>query len=55
MEIQNSKWIAAKAILQDAIKPQKGKRYLICAIRKNTQEEFKRIRLDIADCWPEES
>lgn len=54
MEIQNSKWIAAKAILQDAIKPQKGKRYLICAIRKNTQEEFKRIRLDIADCWPEE-
>ena len=53
MEIDNDNWREAKSILQDAIKPQKGKRYLLCETRANTQKEFRAIRLDIADCWPE--
>ena len=52
MEIDNPDWRKAKQILQDAIKPQKGKRYLACEVRNSTQEDFRQIRLDIADCWP---
>ena len=52
MEIDNDDWRAAKRILQEAIKPQKGKRYLVCERRSSTQGDFEAIRLDIADCWP---
>ena len=54
-EIDNADWRKAKQILQDAIKPQKGKRYLACEVRRSTQEDFRQIRLDIADCWPSEN
>ena len=54
MEIDNADWREAKKILQEAIKPQKGKRYLVCERRSSTQGDFEAIRLDIADCWPEE-
>lgn len=54
MEIDNEDWREAKRILQDSIKPQKGKRYLICEVRPSTQADFETIRLDIADCWPRE-
>ena len=54
MEIDNADWREAKRILQDSIKPQKGKRYLVCERRASTQAEFRPVRLDIADCWPEE-
>ena len=52
MEVNNDKWREAKLILQAALKPEKGKQYLICEKRKTTQGDFKAIRLDIADCWP---
>lgn len=52
MEIDNPDWHEAKRILQDSIKPQKGKRYLICETRQDTQHDFAPIRLDAADCWP---
>lgn len=52
MEIDNADWREAKRILQDSIKPQKGKRYLVCETRPGTQHDFTAIRLDIADCWP---
>ena len=55
MEIDNADWREAKRILQEAIKPQKGKRYLVCERRSSTQGDFEAIRLDIADCWPEEN
>ena len=55
MEIDNADWRAAKRILQEAIKPQKGKRYLVCERRASTQDDFAAVRLDIADCWPGES
>lgn len=54
MEIDNPDWHEAKRILQDSIKPQKGKRYLVCETRPGTQHDFTAIRLDIADCWPRE-
>ena len=54
MEIDNPDWHEAKRILQNSIKPQKGKRYLICEVRPSTQADFETIRLDIADCWPRE-
>ena len=53
MEIDNGDWREAKRILQDAIKPQKGKRYLRCETRNTIQKNFSPIVLDIADCWPE--
>jgi hypothetical protein len=53
MEVDNAKWREAKQILQDALKQEKGKQYLICEKRKTTQGDFRAIRLDIADCWPE--
>lgn len=52
MEVANDKWREAKMILQEALKPEKGKQYLICEKRDSTQGDFKAIRLDIADCWP---
>ncbi len=55
MEIDNADWRAAKRILQEAIKPQKGKRYLVCERRASTQAEFEAVRLDISDCWPEDA
>ena len=54
MEIDNADWREAKSILQDSIKPQKGKRYLRCETRHSTEADFRPIVLDIADCWPEE-
>ena len=53
MEIDNTDWREAKRILQESIKPQKGKRYLVCERRASTQAEFRPVRLDIADCWPQ--
>jgi hypothetical protein len=55
MEIDNADWREAKRILQEAIKPQKGKRYLVCERRASTQSDFRPVRLDIADCWPDEA
>ena len=55
MEIDNPDWREAKRILQDSIRPQKGKRYLMCEVRPSTQDDFQTIRLDIADCWPREA
>jgi hypothetical protein len=54
MEVNSDKWREAKMILQDALKPEKGKQYLQVETRKSTQGEFRAIRLDIADCWPKE-
>lgn len=54
MEINNVQWREAKMLLQEAIKPQKGKRYLTCEVRPDVQHDFRSIRLDIADCWPTE-
>ena len=51
-EVKDARWNEARGILQDAIKPVAGKRYLVCSVRNTTQQDFKAIRLDLADCWP---
>lgn len=53
MEVKDKRWNEARQILQDAIKPQRGKRYLTCEIRKSTQADFRPISLNLNDCWPE--
>ena len=53
MEVKDSRWNKAREILQDAIKPVRGKRYLVCSVRKTTQQDFKPISLNLNDCWPE--
>ena len=54
-EVKDARWNEARGILQDAMKPVPGKRYLNCAVRNTTQQEFRTIRLDLADCWPEDA
>ena len=52
-EVKDARWNEARGILQDAMKPVPGKRYLNCRVRSSPQHDFKTIRLDLADCWPE--
>lgn len=54
MEVKDHRWNEARGLLQDSIKPVKGKQYLSCEQRKSTQDDFCMIKLDVADCWPEE-
>ena len=53
MEVKDENWRAAKEILQSALNPVKGKQYLRCEVRSSTQGEYRAIKLDLADCWPE--
>lgn len=50
--ISAPQWVAARKMLLDSINPQKGRAYLRCETRPDTQHDFKQIRLDITDCWP---
>ena len=52
-EVKDARWNEARGILQDAMKPVPGKRYLNCRVRNTPQQNFQTIRLDLADCWPE--
>ena len=52
-EVKDVRWNEARGILQDAMKPVPGKRYLNCRVRNTPQQDFRTIRLDLADCWPE--
>ena len=52
-EVKDARWNEARGILQDAMKPVPGKRYLNCRVRASRQHDFQTIRLDLADCWPE--
>ena len=53
-EVKDARWNEARGILQDAMRPVPGKRYLNCRIRASRQHDFQTIRLDLADCWPAE-
>ena len=53
-EVKDARWNEARGILQDAMRPVPGKRYLNCRVRESRQHDFQTIRLDIADCWPKE-
>ncbi len=49
------KWVEAKELLAASIRTEKGKCYLSCEERPDTQHDFRNIRLDLADCWPVEA
>ena len=51
-EVKDARWNEARGILQDAMRPVPGKRYLNCRVRESRQHDFQTIRLDLADCWP---
>ena len=54
-EVKDARWNEARGILQDAMRPVPGKRYLNCRVRESRQHDFQTIRLDLADCWPVET
>ena len=51
-KVNDAKWNEGAAILKECQTTEKGKRYLIVETRKTSQDDFKQLRLDIADCWP---
>lgn len=53
-KVDDAQWNEGARILRECQTTEKGKRYLVIEKRKTTQDEFKVLRLDIADCWPEE-
>lgn len=53
-KVSDEGWNAGAAILRECQTTEKGKRYLIVETRQSTLDDFKVLRLDIADCWPED-
>lgn len=51
-DIRAAEWLEAKRLLLDSIRPERGRAYLRCEVRPDTQRDFRPIRLDLADCWP---
>ena len=52
--VEDEQWNEGARLLREALTTEAGKRYLNIARRSSLQEDFKQVRLDIADCWPEE-
>lgn len=52
LNIHDPDWVAAADILRDAMRREKGKRYLQCRTRTDAQHDYVPIMLGIADCWP---
>ena len=53
-KVNDDSWNAGADILRQAQTTEKGKRYLSIETRDSLQDDFRPIRLDIADCWPKE-
>lgn len=52
--VADATWNEGAQILREALTTEAGKRYLKVARRGSLQDDFRPIRLDIADCWPNE-
>ena len=52
--VEDETWNEGARLLREALTTEAGKRYLKVSQRSSLQEDFHPIRLDIADCWPEE-
>ena len=52
--VNDATWNEGVQLLREAIVTEAGKRYLKVAQRATLQEDFRPLRLDIADCWPQE-
>ena len=53
-KVDDVNWNAGADILRQAQTTEKGKQYLTIETRSSLQKDFEAVRLDIADCWPEE-
>lgn len=53
-KVNDASWNEGADILRQAQTTERGKRYLSVECRRSLQDDFRPIRLDIADCWPEE-
>lgn len=53
-KVNDASWNAGADILRQAQTTERGKRYLSIEQRGSLQADFRPIRLDISDCWPEE-
>ncbi len=53
--VEDESWNEGARLLREAVTTEAGKRYLNISRRSSLQEDFRTIRLDIADCWPEEA
>ena len=53
--VDDETWNEGARLLREALTTEAGKRYLKVSQRATLQDDFRPIRLDIADCWPEEA
>ena len=53
-KVDDASWNAGADILRQAQTTERGKRYLTIEERRSLQDDFRAIRLDLADCWPQE-
>ena len=51
-KIMAKEWQAACAVLREAMTTSRSKSYINVATRRTHQDEWRTIRLDLADCWP---
>ena len=54
MEVKAAAWKQAIAMLVQSIETRRGKRYVRVTVRADRDHDAEAIRLDVADCWPEE-
>ena len=52
--VEDETWNAGARLLREALTTEAGKRYLKVTQRASLQDDFRPIRLDIADCWPDD-
>lgn len=52
--VGDARWNEGADILRQAQTTERGKRYLTVETRRSLQDDYTPIRLDIADCWPQE-
>lgn len=54
-DIKSPQWRAAKKLLSDSMETRRGKSYFRVESRPDRQHDAIPLRLDIADCWPEDA
>ena len=52
--VEDESWNEGARLLREAITTEAGKRYLNISRRGSLQDDFRPVRLDIADCWPDD-
>ena len=53
-KVDDADWNEGADILRKCQTTERGKRYLTVEARGRLQDDFRPVRLDIADCWPED-